>query len=54
MNTDTLYYIESIIESIQNDTNDLLEIVKGDSKIKKMQFINNIVSQLEELKSAID
>ena len=53
MDTDTLYYIESIIESIQNDTNDLLEIVKGDSKIK-IQFINNIVSQLEELKSAID
>ena len=54
MDTDTLYYIESIIESIQNDTNDLLEIVKGDSKIKKMQFINNIVLQLDELKSAID
>ena len=53
MNTDTLYYIESIIESIQEDTNDLLEIVKGDPK-EKTQFINNIISKLEELKSVID
>ena len=51
MDTDTLYYIESIIESIQNDTNDLFEIVKGDPK-RKIQFINNIISQLEELKRA--
>ena len=51
MNTDTTYYIESIIESIQEDTNDLSEIVKGDPK-EKTQFINNIISQLEELKRA--
>ena len=51
MNTDTLYYIESIIESIQNDTSDLKDIVKCGSN-KKMQFINNIISQLEELKRA--
>ena len=51
---DTIYYIENLIESIQEDTNDLLEIVKGDSKIKKMQFINNIMCQLEELKTSID
>ena len=49
---DTLYYVETLIESIQNDTNDLKDIVKCGSS--KMQFINNIVSQLEELKSAID
>ena len=48
---DTLYYIQTIIESIQDDTNDLKDIVKGGSS--KMQFINNIISQLEELKSAI-
>ena len=53
MDADTMYYVETLIESIQNDTNDLLEIVKGDSK-RKIQFSNNIISQLEELKSAID
>ena len=52
MNTDTLYYIETLIESIQNDANDLSDIVKCGSN--KTQFINNIISQLEELKSAID
>ena len=53
MDADILYYVETLIESIQNDTNNLLEIVKGDPK-RKMQFINNIISQLEELKSVID
>lgn len=39
MDTDTLYYVETLIESIQNDTNDLKDIVKDGSN-KKMQFIN--------------
>ena len=53
MDADTLYYVETLIESIQDDTNDLFDIVKGDPK-EKTQFINNIISQLEELKNAID
>lgn len=53
MDADTLYYVETLIESIQDDTNDLFDIVKGDPK-EKTQFINNIISQLEELKSVID
>ena len=53
MDADILYYVETLIESIQDDTNDLFDIVKGDPK-EKTQFINNIISQLEELKSVID
>lgn len=53
MDADILYYVETLIESIQDDTNDLFDIVKGDPK-EKTQFINNIISKLEELKSVID
>ena len=53
MDADILYYVETLIESIQDDTNDLFDIVKGYPK-EKTQFINNIISQLEELKSVID